>query len=73
MFRWMNEFPVVGSLCLRTDFWNRHGQTLQLTRKKFMKFMFIKYVKKHENRLYIYKYNWKDLKELLPSDSWLIL
>ena len=35
--------------------------------------LFIKYVKKHENRLYIYKYNWKDLNELLPSDSWLIL
>ena len=32
-----------------------------------------KYVNKHENRLYIYKYNWKDLNELFPDDSWLIL
>ena len=32
----MNELPVVGSFCLRTDFWNRHGKTLQLTRRKCM-------------------------------------
>ena len=33
--------------------------------------LFIKYVKKCENRLYIYKYNWKDLNELFPGDLWL--
>ena len=35
--------------------------------------LFIKYVNKHENRMYIYKYNWKDLNKLFPSDSWLTL
>ena len=32
-----------------------------------------KYVNNHENRLYLYRWNWKDLNELLLSDSWLIL
>ena len=35
--------------------------------------LFIKHVKKHENRQFIYKYKWKDLNELFPSDSWLTL
>ena len=29
------------------------------------------YVNKYENRLYIYKYNWKELNKFFPSDSWL--
>ena len=24
----MNELPVIGSLCLRTDFWDRHGANI---------------------------------------------
>ena len=32
--------------------------------------LFIKYVNKHENKLYIYKYNWKELNELFLSDPW---
>ena len=29
----MNELPVIGSLCLRKDFWDRHGANIA-TRKK---------------------------------------
>ena len=32
-----------------------------------------KYVNKFENRLYIYKYDWKDLNEFFRSGLWLIL
>ena len=35
--------------------------------------LFIKYVSKYKNRLFMYKYNWKDLKELFHSDFWVIL
>ena len=35
--------------------------------------LFIKYVSKYKSRPYMYKYNWKDLKELFPSDFWVIL
>ena len=31
--------------------------------------LFIKYVSKYKNRLYTSKYNWKDLKELFPSET----
>ena len=31
----MNELPVIGSLCLRKDFWDRHGANIA-TRKKGM-------------------------------------
>ena len=24
----MNELPVIGSLCLRTEFWDRHGANI---------------------------------------------
>ena len=27
----MNEFLVIGSLCLRKDFWNRHGAKIAST------------------------------------------
>ena len=32
----MNELPVIRSLCLHTGFRDRHGQTLQITRRKCM-------------------------------------
>ena len=35
--------------------------------------LFIKYVSKYKNRLYMYKHNWKDLKELFSRDFWVIL
>ena len=35
--------------------------------------LFIKYINNYENRLYKYKYNWKDLKELFLSNFWVIL
>ena len=31
----MNELPVIGSLCLRKDFWDRHGANIA-THKKGM-------------------------------------
>ena len=39
----------------------------------FKRNLSIKYVSKYKNRLYMYKYNWKDLKQLFPSDFWVIL
>ena len=35
--------------------------------------LFFKYVNKFENRLYIYRYDWKDLNEFFLSGLWLIL
>ena len=35
--------------------------------------LFIKYVCKYKNRPHMYKYNWEDLKDLFPSDFWVIL
>ena len=32
----MDELPVIGFLCLRQDFWDRQGQTLQFNREKCM-------------------------------------
>ena len=31
----MNELPVIGSLCFRKDFWERHGENIA-TRQKEM-------------------------------------
>ena len=39
----------------------------------FKRNLSIKYVSKYKNRLYMYKYNWKDLKQLFPCDFWVIL
>ena len=30
----MNELPVIGSLCLRTDFWDRHGANIATHKKE---------------------------------------
>ena len=30
----MNELPVIGSLCLRKDFWDRHGTNIATRQKE---------------------------------------
>ena len=32
----MNELPIIGYLCLCKDFWDCHGQRLQVARRKYM-------------------------------------
>ena len=44
-----------------------------LSKYIFKRNLFMKYVCKYKNRPYMYIYNWKDLKELFPSDFWVIL
>ena len=44
-----------------------------LSKYIFKRNLFMKYVCQYKNRPYMYIYNWKDLKELFPSDFWVIL
>ena len=51
----------------KNNFYLRGQRLLSLKKVYFQRRnLFTKYVKKHENRLYIYKYNRKDLNELFP-------
>ena len=52
----------------KNNFYLRGQRLLSLKKVYFQRRnLFTKYVKKHENRLYIYKYNRKDLNELFPQ------
>ena len=55
----MNELPVIGSLRLRTDFWDRHGaKKLQLARKECMANVCLDVLKSDfGERLWLFRHN----------------